>query len=376
MTSIIIYAVVFLSITIAITASIKVENESFKPSKVKIMVINKDGDSSLIDGFLKYLGKYASFVEPKDNEDDIKEALFFKEVQYVLTIPEGFKENFQNNEPVQLGKQIIPNSIEAIAIDNAVDNYFNMARVYLKDVPNIDYDKLNSYLEKNLAEETQVNLNVEVKDDVTYSNGYNMNFFNYLGYIIISAFITGVSLVMFFFQGIDIRRRHSASPITSRSMNMQLIFANMIFVFVYLLIFIIASYVLNRNRMINANTLLTWLNALVFSLTALSISYLVGIAVTSRKAIQAISTALSLSLAFIIGIFVPQEYLGAPVLRVASFTPTYWYVKANNEIFLIKSLKISEISHILGYMGIQLGFAAAIISIALVVSKRKRQQAF
>jgi ABC-2 type transport system permease protein len=159
-------------------------------------------------------------------------------------------------------------------------------------------------------------------------------------------------------------------------MNIQLIFANLIYVLAYMLLFIAAGYLLNRDRMINANTWLTWLNALIFALTTLSISYLIGITIKSKRAVQAIATAVSLSLSFISGIFVPQYILAAPVLKLASFTPTYWYVKANNAILAITSLRWSQLSGIFGYMAIQLGFAAAIISIALVVSKRKTQSIY
>jgi ABC-2 type transport system permease protein len=118
-----------------------------------------------------------------------------------------------------------------------------------------------------------------------------------------------------------------------------------------------------------------WLNAAVFAIAVLSISYLVGITVKSMKAINAIATAFSICLGFISGIFVQQEYLGAAILRAASFTPVYWYVKANDAIVGLSSFEWSAISKIIGYMAIQLGFAAAIISIALVVSKRKTQKA-
>ncbi len=374
--SIIIYAVLFLFITVMVTSNIEVENEKFQTRKVEAMVVNEDGQSDLVDGFMNYLEKYADLIEPKENEDDRKNDLFFRKVVYILTIPAGFSEDFLKDGTVRLMKQTVPDSVEAISVDNAVNNYFNTAKFYLKNIPDLDYAKLNAYIEKNLEEETEIAFDIVAKDEVTFSKGFNKNFFNFLGYIILSAFITGISMVMFSFHGIDIRRRHFASPLTSRKMNLQLILANLIFVLAYLLMFIIAGFVLNRNRMINANTLLTWLNVLVFSLTALSISYLVGITVKSRKAISAISTALTLGLAFLSGIFVPQDYLGEAVLRVASFTPTYWYVKANNALETITVYKWDQLADVFGYMAIQIGFSAAIISIALVVSKRKRQQAF
>jgi ABC-2 type transport system permease protein len=374
--SILIYVAMFLGITIMISSNIKTGKTEFQVSKANIAIVNEDGDSSLTDGFLKYMEKYVNFVDVEDSESARKDALFFRKIVYILTIPEGFSEDFLTNGEVQLDKQNVPDSIEAITVDNAINNYFNMANVYRKHVPELNYEELNTYVEQNLKEETQVAFDVEVEDEVSSSNTFNKYFYNYLGYIIISGFITGVSIVLVSFHGIDIRRRHFASPLTSRSLNAQLILGNLLFVLGYLLLFIAAGYLLNPYRILNINMLLTWTNLAAFALSALSISYLVGITVKSRKAISAISTALSLSLAFLSGIFVPQEYLGSSVLRVASFTPTYWYVKANNALETISSTKWEDVSQVVGYMAIQIGFAAAIISVALVVSKRKRQQAF
>lgn len=375
MVPVIIYTAMFLSLTVMITKNIKVENQQFVADKIKTMVVNEDGENEFINGFLNYLGQYVTFVEPENDIDARRDALFYRKAVYILTIPEGFTEDFLKDGTISLKKETVPDSIEAISVDNAVNNYLNMAKVYSKYLPDMNYSELNTLITDSLSEQTPVTVNVKETDEVTYSNGFNMNYFNYLAYIMISCFITGVSIVMFSFHGLDIRRKHSASPLSSRKMNLQLILANLIYVVAYMILFILAGYILNRDRMINANAWLTWLNAFIFALTALSISYLVGIAVKSRKAVNAISTALSLSLSFISGIFVPQDYLAAPVLKVASFTPTFWYVKANNAIMGIKSFGWSETSDIFGYMAIELGFAAAIISVALVISKRKRQQA-
>lgn len=374
MVSMIIYGVLFLALTVIITSSIKVENQQFETSKVDIMVINDDDRNEFIEGFLDYLGQYVNFVEPMETEEARKDALFFRKVVYILTIPQGFTEHFLSDGTVTLTKEAVPDLPQTISVDNAVNNYLNMANVYLKNIPDVTLRDLNDYITSSLKEQTPVTVEVKRQDEVTYSNGFNKNFFNYLGYIMMACFITGISSVMFSFHGLDIRRRNSASPMTSRNMNLQLILANFIYTFGYLLIFIAAGYLLNRSRMINANTLMTWLNAFVFSLTALSLSYLVGITISSRKAVMAISTAVSLSLAFISGIFVPQDILTAPVLRASSFTPVYWYVKANDTIEGISSLNWSESSGIFGYMAIQLGFAVAIFSVSLVISKRKRQQ--
>jgi ABC-2 type transport system permease protein len=326
----------------------------------------------LTKGFLDYLSRYADFVTPMESEMERKDALFFRRVVYILTIPEGFSESFLSSGEVLLFKEVAPDSKKAISIDNAVNNYLNLAKVYLSFTKEVSGAELNSYITKNLEEETEVIFEVNTEKKQMGSNTFNKYYFNYLGYIMLSSLITGISLVMYSFHGLDIRRRHFASPVTEKSRNFQLILANSIYVAGYLLLFIVAGYLLNKDRELNFNVMLCWLNAAFYAITCLSISYLIGITVKSRSAIQAISTALSLSLAFISGMFGEQQYMGASVLKVASFTPAYWYVKANNTIEGLTSLNMESSSSLIWYLCIQLGFAAAIISIALVISKRKR----
>lgn len=373
--SLLTYGIGFLVLTFIININIKDGQEKYERSLVRTMVINEDGESSLIDGFLKYMEDYIIFVEPEVDETARKDALFYNRAVYILTIPEGFTESFLNNGTVLLEKQTILDSIEIVTVDDAIEHYFNMAAIYLKNIPDIDYKELNKYIEASLQQDTPLRFHREVKKDQNNFNIVNQYFFNYLGYIIIGAFVSGISIVMFSFQGIDIRRKHAASPITQKKMSVQLIAANIIFAVVYIIVFIIASLLLNKPK-INGNTLLFWVNLLILGMTALSFSYLVGITVKSRKAIAAISTGVSLSLAFVSGMFVPQDFLGAPVLRVASFTPTYWYVKANNILGSISELHKSDLSDIMICMGIEIGFSIAILSIALVIHKRKQQQAY
>lgn len=372
--SILIYGLVFLALTAMLTWNKGASNDSFSTRKVKIMVLNEDGSNELLDSFLNYLEQYAVFAEPNEDEEERQNALFFRKVEYILTIPAGFTKDFFGLGSMTLIKDTVPDSADSVSIDNAINNYLNIARNYIKRIPDISQAQLTTLIEASLGSQTVVRIDSGISDAVSNSNNFNNMFFNYLGYIMIACFINGVSTVMFSFTSLDIRRRFVASPLPGRKINLQLILANMLYLFGYLAAFIIAGFVLNRNRMLNANTCLTWLNAAVFAFTCLSFSYLVGITVKSKNAIQAISTAVSLSIAFISGIFIPQEYISAPVLKVASFAPGYWYVKANEIIAKMNSFDWSQFFNLIGHMGIQIGFAIAIFSIAMLVSKRKAQQ--
>lgn len=373
---ILIYAIIFLGITLLIALNLQSEdNRQYEMEEVSAIIINQDEENAFTDGLIGYLDDYIEYKDIKEEEEAIKDALFFREIVYVLTIPEGFTKAFLAGEEIPLRKQTAPNSTGAWTLDTVIDDYLNTAKIYLDYNPDLTMEELNQRIAASLNQETKVTYDINKKDEEIISNIFNMNFYNYLSYAILSCFIIGVSAVMLSYHSLEIRRRHYAAPISSRSLNAQLILGNLLFVLCFLVLFVIAGYFLNPYRRINVNIILFWVNAIVLSITTLSLSYLIGITVKSRNAVQALSTMISLSLSFMTGVFVPQEFLGSAVLKVASFTPTYWYVKANNLINSLSLNGLKDLSKIFGYMVIQLGFAAAILAIALVVSKRKSQQA-
>ena len=92
----------------------------------------------------------------------------------------------------------------------------------------------------------------------------------------------------------------------------------------------------------------------------------------SRGAQAAIVNVLSLGLSFISGVFVPQAMLGEPVLRIARFLPTYWYVRCNH---LIEKADLTT-GFSAGFMskelGVQLAFTAGLFALAAIIIRRKR----
>lgn len=372
---IIIYAVLFLAITVAISVNYLNEKEKeYSNKKVPVLVINHDGKNELTDGFLDYLGNYVIYEKVKNSESARKDALFYRKVKYILTIPKGFTKDTMSGKKISMLKETVPDSTDSYSIDSAIDNYFNTARNYIKYSNGITQKELVTKINSTMQENTKVIIDKFRSARSKSADEFNASYYNYLAYIIIAVFIIAVSTVMLTFNNINIRRKHQASPISNKKVNLQLVFANVIFTFCYLLIFFVAGFICNPYRSVDQNMVLYWINAGLFALTALSISYLVGITVNSKNTVTAISTAVSLGMAFISGAFVPQDRLGNSVLKVASFTPAYWYVRVNKAIGNLNGYHFSDLSKILGSMAIQIGFAAAFLSITLVVSKKKSQQ--
>jgi ABC-2 type transport system permease protein len=155
-------------------------------------------------------------------------------------------------------------------------------------------------------------------------------------------------------------------------MNFQLILANLSYAVITWFVMIFMSFIMYGSYMFTAKGLLLLLNSFIFTFAALSISFLIGNSINSKGAMAAAANVVSLGSCFISGVFVPQAFLGKSVLRIASFTPNYWYVKTNNSIVNLVNFNMENLAPLFLNMLIVMGFAVAVLSVTLVVIKQKR----
>jgi ABC-2 type transport system permease protein len=187
--------------------------------------------------------------------------------------------------------------------------------------------------------------------------------------------ILGVCAVMLVFNNSDLKRRNLCSPVKIRNINMQLVLGNLSFALLTWFIMIVTSIIIYNKYMFTLNGLLFLLNSFIFTTAALSISFLLANLIKSRGAMSAVANVVSLGSSFIGGGFVPQELMGKTVLNIASFTPTYWYIKANNIIADTVDYNMEALMPVFYSMLIVFAFAAATLAVTLVVIKQKRLNA-
>jgi ABC-2 type transport system permease protein len=366
-----IYLVVFMVLALLLTNTYNPPQDTdFSKVKVNISFINNDNDTLLVAGLKTYLSENANLVDLPDEPQKLQDALFFRQVEYILRVPDGFTEAMLSGREVQLEKTIVPDSTSNVYMDLLINKYLNTAQTYTTYMPGLSQAELTQYLDKDLAEQSQVTMISNGSHSANAEkSGY---YFNYLSYSMFAILILGVCSVMLVFNNTDLKRRNLCSPIRSANMNFQMILGNLSFAILTWLVLISASFVMYGSFMFTANGLLLLLNSFVFTLAALSISYLIANLVKSRGAMSAVSNVFALGTSFISGVFVPQELLGANVLTIASFTPTYWYVKANNEIAAAVSFNANNLQSIFTSMVLVLAFGVAMLGVTLVLIKQRR----
>ena len=367
-----IYIVIAIVLSIMMAGSHKNRAvDVFNQSKTATLFINNDKEGALTEGLRTYLEKYCNFIEVKETEQSIQDALFFREIDYAIIVPEGFSEQLLEGENPKLEITSVPDAYEAVYIDMAVTNYLKTAELYKKNNPDINQAELVNYLQRDFKTTVQVSLAGENdKSDKSFLTAY----FNISMYSLLSVMITGVGALMTIFLDKEIKGRNSVAPISSLRLNIQLMLGNFVFSILVLIGIILTGIIMNKGIGSFIEFCLYIGNVAVFTIVAFSISYLVTMVVKGPNGFSAISTVISLGLSFISGAFVPAELLGENILKVASFTPSYWFIQANEAIGKLGGYSSADLSTIFQYILIELAFAAALIAIALVAGKHRNYE--
>ncbi len=369
--SLLIYIIVFLVVSsIMSSTAVKSIKEQVEFSRVKtnIAFISEE-ESPLVEGLKEELSKIADFVDLPDETEALQDALFFRKIVYILRIPQGFTRGFMNGENVALEKTIVPDSYSNAYIDLAIDKYLNTAKLYVQHMDNITQEELVSYIKKNLSEETKVEIPPsEIKADLDYRN----YFFNYLGYSLLSILILGMSALMLSYNDRDLKRKLACAPLSETTVNLQFILANLTFALVSWLIMIILCLIIDAKIIFTLNTFYFIISSLVFAFCGSGMGFLIGSVAKGSEAISAISNVVVLGSCFLSGVFVPAELLGSTALKIASFTPTYWYVKANNQIAQLTHFDFNYIKPVLSDISIVFCFGLAFFALSLVIRKNRR----
>ena len=365
-----IYVVVFLNVLFIVASNFnRAPAQAVFSSEPFSIVLLTPEESPVVAGLRKELSKTVRFVTLPDEPQALQDALFFNAVSAILRIPSGFEESLLTGGKPVIEKISAPNSISGRNLDLILDQYLHTIRLYATTMPELPVQDIVERTLADLTVTTPVQMRTEATGAAALS--YTAYFFNYLSYVYLSVFILGINALMVVFNNTDLRKRNACSPIPAGRVNLQFLLVNMLFTFLVWLLTGLMYFLLSPERQLPPNLVFFYLNALLYAFCAASISYLIGISLKDGSAISAVSNVVSLGTSFLCGVFVPQALLSAPVLRIAQFTPTYWYVRANNllaESLLTNAAPRAEFTT---QLLIQAGFGVACLILAMVAGKRR-----
>lgn len=341
---------------------------SFEKERPDLAIVNEDVDEGITASLINYL-KANSEEASYESEGEIDDALFYRDVNYVIYIPKGFREDFLAGKNPDIRIKSTGDYMASLA-EMMLERYLNVANVYL--------GKMDS--ERELVEATRKTLDEKVDVVMTTSlDTGNLEkaatYYNFMNYCLLAGAIYIICLILSTFKEERIDKRTIVSSTNYKSFNKKLIFYNGIFTFILWLVYVLISMLIIGDVMFTVHGAILILNSFVFSLCCLSLAFLIGNVLHNKEAINGIVNVIALGSSFLCGSFVPMEWLPRSVLNIAHVLPSYWYIKTNE---LVKTMEVIdwETSKVLfGNMIVILCFAISFTVIMNVTVSKKRRRA-
>lgn len=373
-----IYLIVFVGFMV-LMSSVQSSGGSSMFSEVKrtVMIINHDSGNVIADEFADFMKRASIPIDPVETEEEMLDALFNEEADYILIIPEGFSADFLSGSYSNaLEQQSIAGSRSAVWTDMKIRKYMDLLRLYtrLSDVDVNDSEAIRALtekVEKQMNTETVVIYPVGVKKQ---GNEFTAMYFKFMGYSLMAVTILGIGFILKIFNGRDFRNRLRCSPEKTSNVNIQLVIGSLCFAAVAWLVLILIAITFSYFEGIKPWIWLTVVNSFVFMLSTLCMSVVLGLVVKGENARSAVANVVALGSSFLGGIFVPQEFQSEIVRKIAGFLPAFWFVKAIDEIQGLSSFTWNNIRPIMMYMLIQLIFGVAFICVAMAVSRERSRR--
>jgi len=365
--TIILYTVIFTAF--AVVSPFTSSTEEFVESRPNIAVVNHDEIGILTSSLMRYIDTNFDITDVGNTEDEMKDALFHRRVDYIMIIPSDFSSRLIDSETELIQTMKVPSSFIGTFVEMRLNRFFNIANVYVE--AGMNETEIANLILEDMNQQTEVIMLDSNRNELAYV-GF---FFNFMNYTLLAIGLLVIGLIMTIYNNPNIKRRIASSPLSNRRFNFELFLGNGLFTFLLWLLYIVISIIMfGPEIMFSTNGLLLMLNALLFAITVLAMAILMGSLVKNKSAQNAIVNIIALGTSFISGAFVPQDFLGESVLSIARIFPSYWYIRNNNEILNVVNFNITTMQPIVMNLVVLLIFTIGICILTSIISKRKHKE--
>lgn len=313
-------------------------NDMFTPTKPNIFIVNKDSNMGLTKNLINYLKKNTNVVSLEDDEEKINDALFYRDISYVIYIPKNYSKDVLDKKDVTIDIKSSKDYTSSLT-EMMLDKYLNV-QSNLVNITN-NQDELVNMINNTLDVNSEVV--VSSKLDNSYLNKVS-RYFNFGSYSLLAVIIFIVTLVINSFKENTINKRIIVSSFNYKKHNSLLMLSSFVYSLIVWVLFSLLSVILLGKDMISLRGILYFVNTFMFVMPTLSFGILISTLVNNKDSIGGIVNVVSLGSAFLCGAFIPTEYLPKIVLSIAHVFPAYYFIDSNN---LLSSMEIINFSNLI-----------------------------
>lgn len=341
-------------------------NDMFTPTKPNIFIVNKDSNMGLTKNLINYLKKNTNVVSLEDDEEKINDALFYRDISYVIYIPKNYSKDVLDKKDVTIDIKSSKDYTSSLA-EMMLDKYLNV-QSNLVNITN-NQDELVNMINNTLDVNSEVV--VSSKLDNSYLNRVS-RYFNFGSYSLLAVIIFIVTLVINSFKENTINKRIIVSSFNYKKHNSLLMLSSFVYSLIVWVLFSLLSVILLGKDMISLRGILYFVNTFMFVMPTLSFGILISTLVNNKDSIGGIVNVVSLGSAFLCGAFIPTEYLPKIVLSIAHVFPAYYFIDSNNLLSSMEIINFSNLTPVFINYFVLIIFMLIFIVVNNYVLKKKR----
>lgn len=360
---ILMYMGIFIAVTVMFQAFAGDREQGYTAQSVSVGVITEDRGSAA-QSLIRYIGSINEVTELSDDREILQENLFYRNVEYIVRIPDGFMERcILGDEKLQV--TTVPGTYSGYYVERQITNFINFARTYA--AAGFSEEEISDAMEQR--ESAQVELTGQNGGGAEQAYAF---YYRYLPYLILCVLCYVMGYILMGFRRGSLPDRMAASAVPAGRQKLEGLLASGVIAIALWGICILLSVVIYGSELLDSGKVhLYFANSFALLLSALALAYLVGSLVKNSDGLSGIVNILSLGMCFTCGVFVEMDLMSSGVRKAAQFLPVYWYETVNNLLSDYKTISGNIMPEVMGGIGIQLVFAVAFVCVTLAVSKKR-----
>lgn len=340
---------------------------TFTSTLPNIAIVNNDQKSVLTNNLISYLSENSKVVDIENDEEKINDALFYRDVSYVVYIPKNYTNDVLKgmNPTIDIKST---NDYTSSLEEMMLTDYLNLQNTYLKLTT--DQTKLTNYINDTLKDKSEVVLTSKVD---TKSLSKVSRYFNFASYSILAVVIFIITLVLTSFKEKTVNKRIVVSSMNYKKHSGLILKSSLLYALIVWALFSLLAIILLGKSVLNTRGLLLSLNTLVFTLQALTFALLISSLVNNKDAIGGIVNVVALGSAFLCGAFIPSMYLPEKVVSISHIFPAYYYNNSNDLVTSLEVINLTTLKPFITNIVMMLVFMLVFIVLNNFVIKNKRK---
>lgn len=339
---------------------------TFTSTLPNIAIVNNDQKSVLTNNLISYLSENSRVVDIENDEEKINDALFYRDVSYVVYIPKNYTNDVLKgmNPTIDIKST---NDYTSSLEEMMLTDYLNLQNTYLKLTT--DQTKLTNYINDTLKDKSKVVLTSKVD---TKSLSKVSRYFNFASYSILAVVIFIITLVLTSFKEKTVNKRIVVSSMNYKKHSGLILKSSLLYALIVWALFSLLAIILLGKSVLNTRGLLLILNTLVFTLQALTFALLISSLVNNKDAIGGIVNVVALGSAFLCGAFIPSMYLPEKVVSISHIFPAYYYNNSNDLVTSLEVINLTTLKPFITNIMMMLVFMLVFIVLNNFVIKNRR----